>query len=242
MRNISLWNQAAVGRIAWHIHTLQESLWVKWVHGVYTKGGQWDIFNAPATASWTIGKLCAVTMILRQWICSSTYSITEVYESILVTTPKVRWRYLVRNRISIPKSRFICWLAARQGLKTKDKLCQLGVAADDLCPLCGLYTESHQHLFFNCSFSRKCVEEVKTWIGITFKPITHMDFRKQRLSQLEQQTFTAIFACTIYYIWKCRNEAVWYGFVRPPGCVLSMIKRDIRQRCQTLGLRGVTGS
>ena len=39
-RNIHIWNQAAVDNLAWRIHTLQESLWVKWVHGVYTKGGR----------------------------------------------------------------------------------------------------------------------------------------------------------------------------------------------------------
>ena len=38
IRNIHLWNQTAVGKIAWHIHMMRETLWVKWVHGVYTKG------------------------------------------------------------------------------------------------------------------------------------------------------------------------------------------------------------
>lgn len=83
VRNILVWNQAAVGKIAWHIHMLRESLWVKLVHGVYTKGGRWDIFNAPAIASWTIRKLCTVTAALRPWICGNNYSIKEVYEQRL---------------------------------------------------------------------------------------------------------------------------------------------------------------
>lgn len=60
VRNLQLWNLAAVGKIAWHISTMQDSLWVRWVHGVYTKGGRWELFNAPATASWVVKKLCKV--------------------------------------------------------------------------------------------------------------------------------------------------------------------------------------
>ena len=104
--NIHVWNQAAVGKIAWHIHILQDSLWVNWVPGVYTKGGRWKIFNAPVTATWTIRKLCAMTAAFKQWICNTHYSIKEVYEHNMVTQHKVRWRYLVWNRILIPKTRF----------------------------------------------------------------------------------------------------------------------------------------
>ena len=85
VRNIYVWNQAAVGKIALHIHILQEFLWVKWVHGVYTEGGRWKIFNATATDSWIIKKLCAVTTAFKQWICNTVYSINEVYEHTLTT-------------------------------------------------------------------------------------------------------------------------------------------------------------
>ena len=42
VRNIHVQNQAAVDKIAWHIHILQEFLWVKWVYGVYTKRGRYE--------------------------------------------------------------------------------------------------------------------------------------------------------------------------------------------------------
>ena len=151
---------------------------------------------------------CAVTVALRIWICSTNYSIKEDYEHSLANQHKVRWRHLVWNRISIPKTRFVFWLIARQGLKTKEKLFQLGVVVDHSCPLCGLQPETHRHLFYNCSFSRLCVEAVKSWIGISLKPITHMNFRNRRLSKTKQQVLTSIFTCTFYHIWKCRNKAV----------------------------------
>lgn len=47
IRNIDKWNEAAVGKLAWHVANLSKSLWVRWVHDVYTKGGSWTIFNPP---------------------------------------------------------------------------------------------------------------------------------------------------------------------------------------------------
>ena len=38
IRNLQAWNIAAIEKIAWHISHLRESVWVRWVHGVYTKG------------------------------------------------------------------------------------------------------------------------------------------------------------------------------------------------------------
>lgn len=166
------------------------------------------IFNAPATASWTIKKLCFVTALLRPWVCQDTYSIKEVYESRLGDRPKVPWRFLVWNRLSIPKTRFICWLAAKHGLRTKDKLHHIGVLDDDLCPLCGSHSETHSHLFFECPFSRLCIMGMRTWTGFVLKPFSSMDFRKCGLSRSKQHVMIAIYASTIYYIWQCRNEAI----------------------------------
>lgn len=40
IKNIHVWNQITVGKSAWHIHIMKDSLWVRWVHGLYTKGGK----------------------------------------------------------------------------------------------------------------------------------------------------------------------------------------------------------
>ena len=38
LRDIEIWNLVVVGKLAWHIHHMNESFWVRWVHDVYTKG------------------------------------------------------------------------------------------------------------------------------------------------------------------------------------------------------------
>ncbi|XP_057529992.1 uncharacterized protein LOC130808548 [Amaranthus tricolor] len=114
--------KAAVG-IAWHISHLRESLWVKWVHGVYTKGGRWEIFNAPITASWTLKKICW----LGQHYLEHAFNSKDSF-------------YLLDRRSS--------------KAKTLDELFHIGVLYNDLCPLCGIRSESNTHLFFECTFSQ----------------------------------------------------------------------------------------
>lgn len=72
------------------------------------------------------------------------------------------------------------------------------------------------------------MDAVRSWVGFTLKPITHMDFRKRRFSKIQQHILAAIYACTIYNIWTCKNEAVWYAYARPPGRVLNMIQYEVR--------------
>ena len=31
VRNVGIWNEMAIGKIAWHVHNLSETLWVRWV-------------------------------------------------------------------------------------------------------------------------------------------------------------------------------------------------------------------
>lgn len=62
---------------------------------------------------------------------------------------RVQWHSYVWNTLTIPKHRFILWLAAIDKLKTETRLDRMGIFATDcLCPFCGLTPETVNHLFF----------------------------------------------------------------------------------------------
>ena len=82
IRNLELWNRAATGKIVWHLSCTHKSLWVRWIHGVYTKGGCWMIFNPPSIASWVIRKLCKVKDQMSTWVNSTTYNINTAYKRV----------------------------------------------------------------------------------------------------------------------------------------------------------------
>ena len=128
-------------------------MWVRWVHSVYTKGGNWRVFNAPITSRWTFKKVYKVKDLLSQWVYNETCSIKEVYHELVGIRQVVHWARFMWNRSSIPKARFILWLVVNERLKSRDKLFALGIITIDIWPLCGLHIESNIHLFFLCAFS-----------------------------------------------------------------------------------------
>ena len=107
IRNLCIWNQSAVGKIVEHIYMMKDSLWVRWVNGVYTKGGNWEIFNAPITASSVMKKIYSIKDTLRNWIFQYVYSIKAVYLETFKFIPQVRWRFVVWNRVSIPRHQIL---------------------------------------------------------------------------------------------------------------------------------------
>ena len=82
IRNLEVLNVAAVFKIAWHISTMQDSLWVKWIHKVYMKGGRWKLFNPLVTSSWAFKKMCSVKDKLWDLMEQSNYSISKVYQKL----------------------------------------------------------------------------------------------------------------------------------------------------------------
>ena len=57
IRNLKVWNLVIVGKHVWHISSISDSMWVRWVHGVYTKGENWRVINAPITSGWAFKKI-----------------------------------------------------------------------------------------------------------------------------------------------------------------------------------------
>lgn len=89
IRSLEVWNIASIGKIAWHFSTMQDSLWVKWIHEVYMKGGRWKLFNPPITSSWAFKNIYTVKQKLGEWMEKRRYAISEVYQKLLKPPNKV---------------------------------------------------------------------------------------------------------------------------------------------------------
>ena len=69
---------------------MPESLWVRWIHDVYTKGANWLRFNPPTTVSWSLRKICKTRDMISNWVSKYRYNIASVYkEYTLQQTPIV---------------------------------------------------------------------------------------------------------------------------------------------------------
>ncbi|KAL0402393.1 UNVERIFIED_CONTAM: hypothetical protein Slati_4269200 [Sesamum latifolium] len=92
---------------------------------------------------------------------------TEVYTLFQQDTPKVIWATLLRGPFRIARSNFILWLALLGKLTTVDVSWLQSTNRN--CVLCedGLL-ETHEHLFFQCIFSRKCLQLLANEIRFTW--------------------------------------------------------------------------
>jgi hypothetical protein len=63
----------------------------------------------------------------------------------------LRW-----NILEIPRHSFFLWLLYRDAIVTRHKMCSWGYSGhSQYCLFCHACQESREHIFFNCSFSRR---------------------------------------------------------------------------------------
>ncbi|GJY01761.1 homeodomain-like protein [Tanacetum coccineum] len=90
----------------------------------------------------------------------SRFSVTKVWEAIRPRGTHVDWFRIIWFSHAIPRHSFNLWLIMRNSLKTQDRMRQWDVGNDvDLnllrCASCETQQDSHTHLFFECPFSAK---------------------------------------------------------------------------------------
>lgn len=156
-RNLILWNQAAVGKLAWAIAQKKDNLWVKWVHSLYIKNKPWVQFTPSSPASWVLKFICQVKdqfvqNVSSHWLAAPRYSIKKIYQTNLTQRENFQWRMYVWNGLSVPKRRFVLWLATQDKLKTRVRLYSLGITHGCVWLICCTAPETVDHLFFKCVY------------------------------------------------------------------------------------------
>ncbi|XP_070029594.1 uncharacterized protein [Nicotiana sylvestris] len=106
--------------------------------------------------------------------------------------------------MNVPKHSFISWLVMRKKLLTKDRTLKMKITEDSDCILCVGNTESIEHLFFECTYSRLCLDEVLKWLGMNIQNMEVMGIWR-RMTRIAKgrigRSFTkALLAAFIYHI------------------------------------------
>ncbi|XP_074283637.1 uncharacterized protein LOC141608173 [Silene latifolia] len=241
LRDEYTWNKAAVGKLVWWVQAHPSKLWVQWVHSVYLKGQGWEDYNPPQDASWTWKKVCKLKREFQpvynqnEWttVLGKEYTIKKGYLWLRQGRQEVNWYHIVWTKWSIPKHSFISWMYYQQGFNTKDKLFRLGISLDSSCCICAQEEESPQHLFFKCQYSRRVLQRIQEWTGVTMSDANTQNWWQHRIfTRLKNGILNSILNATMYYIWKKRNERRYEGVIISPGRCVVMIQGDIRSRIQ----------
>ncbi|XP_074290342.1 uncharacterized protein LOC141617073 [Silene latifolia] len=145
---------------------------------------------------------------------------------------KVQWQALVWTRYGMSKNNVSAWLAAQDRLLTRDRLCRRGVCLKPSCLLCENANESHSHLFFECWYSRCCLQLVSNWLGIHIPwQLTIQWWTKCKFCPLLKKHIVGAAICVlIYQIWQARNVSLHDQYMKRPGAILQAVKYVVCNR------------
>ncbi|XP_074292090.1 uncharacterized protein LOC141618932 [Silene latifolia] len=238
IKDLHCWNIATIGKYAWWVANKEDHLWVRWVHAIYIKQHQWQEYKPGIGSSWAWRKICQAKDRLQHLIFppGSAYSIKDGYKWLKPDSENVPWYPWMLNKWILPKHSFLCWLVARGRLLTQDRLVTLGVLSQNVCYLCGLQEESHQHLFFECIYSMKCIRAVSAWcmVELPHRYCIQWWIEWRQSSLCRKKIVAVILACSMYQIWYARNICRLEGYLQRPGRLGQCVKQDCIRRMKNL--------
>ncbi|XP_021837040.1 uncharacterized protein [Spinacia oleracea] len=126
-------------------------------------------------------------------------------------------------------------------LQTRTRLCKFGVCDTTSCLFCDSHEETHVHLFFDCLYSRKCLLEVKQWLGIPVNIVRYMALMtwihwKGRGCKFQKHVMYAAINATVYTIWRARNEVLWNQKLPTVTHTVRFVQQSVIDRMQQLGI------
>ncbi|KAL0432873.1 UNVERIFIED_CONTAM: hypothetical protein Slati_2621600 [Sesamum latifolium] len=106
----------------------------------------------------------------------------------------------------------------------------------------GLKAETHDHLFFACSYSRHCLAHIREhvrfpWPHIAWERGIEWASARWRGKHVVNAAYRAPLASLIYHIWQERNRRRFQSTSRPPVIVGSLIVDEIKHRILSASLR-----
>ncbi|KAK4400029.1 hypothetical protein Sango_1109000 [Sesamum angolense] len=240
VRHIQSWNVALLARVLWNIHCKADSLWAKWVNEVYLRGASlWDwqpkkddspllrrLAEIRDRIITDFGSTEAAIRHMTEWTDRKGLVTSIAYEYFRPKLPKQPWKSSIWKAFIPPKYSFILWLGLRERLATRDRLAFLH--EDPTCSLCINSKESAKHLFFECPFSSYVWSHIRQWFGINRRMSTLLSAVKwlkkgKTGSSVQNKARHLALACTVYSLWRHRNEIIFEGKApNPDGLVISI--------------------
>lgn len=138
------------------------------------------------------------------------------------------------NKAYIPKHAICIWMACHKRLPTQDRLCQWKNEPPDLkCVFCGDVLETHNHLFFGCSFSMRIWETVKQDVNLQACPDTWdhiIDFWGTGAGRYWSTIQKVAISATVYHIWMERNRKFFNATHHSVNQVVDSVRKETLMR------------
>ncbi|XP_072952512.1 uncharacterized protein [Typha angustifolia] len=140
-----------------------------------------------------------------------TPSVKAIYQSLLPQSAQLwaGWSNLWRLQVS-PRIRVFCWKLLWGRLLTRAYLHYLHIGPEDRCAMCGLFSETSEHLLFSCRYSREVWAILGTRERLVAADIDQDWITKEWGAGAEEDgRAKGLIACTLWSLWKSRNGVVF---------------------------------
>ncbi|KAL0327823.1 UNVERIFIED_CONTAM: hypothetical protein Sangu_1860300 [Sesamum angustifolium] len=110
-----------------------------------------------------------------------------------------------------------------------------------VCVLCSREMETHAHLFFRCSYSRRCIRDLKatvrfSWPNRSWRVDITWATKRWKGRRIVQAAYRALLSAIVYHIWRERNQRVFQHSERPSSTIARIAVAEIRQKLLSIDL------
>ncbi|KAJ6974535.1 hypothetical protein NC653_030590 [Populus alba x Populus x berolinensis] len=165
---------------------------------------------------------------------SGEFSIASAWELIRDVRPVTSIHHLLWFRGHIPRHSFILWLACRGRLRTMDRLHSVGILTNNICILCGNHVESHEHLFFECTFSGTVWRAINTkaklqWPCIPWQQLLQWAAMNcQQKNNISNLIARLLLSASVYILWNERNNRIFSNRYKTTQAIVEEIFQLLR--------------
>ncbi|KAL0731194.1 hypothetical protein Bca4012_027288 [Brassica carinata] len=204
--------------------------------------GQWRLPPARSEQQVTLYAYISTLTITEEddsveWVVndkiSLKYSTGVIYKELKHHNPSVPWSKIVWVSRNTPKHSFLTWLFIRDRCPIRDCLINWGLNTPPNCLLYNGPLESRNHLFFTCSYSWSVWSSMAQ--RCNFAPVSTWDHSVAALmnrnsSKPEKLLCLLAWQCTIYLLWKERNNRLHRNCYRSTDSISSLAVSTIRTK------------
>ncbi|KAH9621925.1 hypothetical protein KSS87_003093 [Heliosperma pusillum] len=117
-------------------------------------------------------------------------------------------------------------------LPTKDMLANMGITHDLVCYLCGVANADHEHLFYQCPFSSRCIATLqsKLHVKINTNRLNQWNTKGRERLVLQRRLICAAHIGITYLIWTARNKARFDHLVSHPDVIVRLAIKTVCER------------
>ncbi|XP_059660689.1 uncharacterized protein LOC132307051 [Cornus florida] len=152
------------------------------------------------------------------------------------------WHHLIWSPFSIPRCKFSLWLAVQGRLPTLDRSSMRSFTCSRVCKLCNMVDETHNHLFFACSYTRPIWISLQHKCGLHIAPSSWTDLvewitNRWPRGDLRSSVNKLVLSMAVNRIWQERNNRIFTSQRCSQIAIFRQITNMVRQKLLSIKVK-----